>query len=181
MSSSEGIGVRIGAKGYRTEIETGAHTIIADEPIGSGGTDQGPTPYGLLVAALGACTAMTLRMYADRKQWPLEEVRVQLRHGRNYVEDDRNCEDAPVRLDQIELDIELTGNLTDDQRKRLLEISKKCPVHRTLDSGLRIVLNSEPEAGSETVTAEQNQNQSQDQNQNQNQNQNQSQSQNQKQ
>jgi putative redox protein len=169
MSSPEGTSVRIGAKGYRTEIETGAHTIIADEPIGSGGTDQ------------GACTAMTLRMYADRKQWPLEEVRVQLRHGRNYVEDDRNCEDAPVRLDQIEIDIELTGDLTDEQRARLVEISKKCPVHRTLDSGLRIVLKSESEAGSETVTAEQNQNQSQDQNQSQNQSQKQNQSQNQNQ
>jgi uncharacterized OsmC-like protein len=141
MAEKHNVVARIGANGYRTEISAATHTIIADEPLGGGGTDQGPTPYDLLVAALGACTAMTLRMYADRKQWPLNGVTVSLVHGRNYVQDDRDCESAPVRLDQIELGIELEGELTDEQRTRLLEIAGKCPVHRTLSAGVRIVRN----------------------------------------
>ena len=129
---------RAGASGYRTEITVEQHTIIADEPVRDGGTDQGPTPYDLIVAALGACTAITLRMYADRKGWPVEEIIVHLRHGRSYAEDDRNCENAPVRLDQIDRAIELHGDLTPEQRQRLLEIADKCPVHRTLDAGVKI-------------------------------------------
>ncbi|MEX2282666.1 MAG: OsmC family protein [Gemmatimonadota bacterium] len=140
MSQTTSITARIGAQGYRTEIITGSHTIIADEPMSAGGTDQGPTPYDLLVAALGACTAITLRMYADRKQLPLDEVVVRLRHGRNHAEDDRNCEDSPVRLDRIDLELELKGDLTDEQRARLIEITPKCPLHRTLSAGIRIVL-----------------------------------------
>ena len=139
MSTST-ITARLGRQGYRTEISAAGHTVFSDEPISAGGTDQGPTPYDLLVAALGACTAITLRMYADRKQWPLEEITVNLRHGRNYAEDDRNCEDSPVRLDLIEMDLDLTGDLTAEQLERLREITKKCPLHRTLDAGVRIVL-----------------------------------------
>ena len=130
---------RVGERGYRTEIEAGGHTVIADEPIAEGGTDQGPTPYDLLAAALGACTAITLRMYADRKQWPLQGVIVSLRHDRNYAADDRDCENAPVRMDRIERAIELQGPLTDEQRKRLVEIADRCPLHRTLAAGLKIV------------------------------------------
>jgi putative redox protein len=140
MSETTSITARIGAQGYRTEIVTGSHTIIGDEPLSAGGTDQGPTPYDLLVAALGACTAITLRMYADRKQLPLDEVVVHLRHGRNHAEDDRNCEDAPVRLDRIDLELELRGDLTNEQRAKLFEITQKCPVHRTLNAGVSIVL-----------------------------------------
>ncbi|HSL72648.1 MAG TPA: OsmC family protein [Longimicrobiales bacterium] len=126
------------ATGFRTTITAGAHTVIADEPIQFGGTDQGPDPYDLLVAALGACTAITLRMYAQRKGWPLEDVTVHLRHGRTHAQDDRDCEDAPVRIDQVDLALELQGPLSDDQRARLHEIAARCPVHRTLDAGVRI-------------------------------------------
>lgn len=138
MAHEYRVTAQIGATGYRTTISAAQHHIIADEPLEDGGTDQGPTPYDLLVSALGACTAMTLRMYADRKGWPLEEVVVKLRHGRSYGEDDRHCDTAPARLDQIEREVELHGELTDEQRQRLLEIADRCPVHRTLDAGVRI-------------------------------------------
>jgi uncharacterized OsmC-like protein len=128
----------IGTAEYRTDITAAQHQLIADEPIKDGGTDQGPTPYDLLIAALGACTAMTLRMYADRKGWPLKDAVVRLRHGRSYGEDDRQCETAPTRIDQIEREVELHGDLTDEQRNRLLEIADRCPVHRTLDAGVKI-------------------------------------------
>ena len=127
------------ARGYRTEITAGIHTLFADEPIAAGGTDQGPNPYDLLVSALGACTAMTVRMYADRKGWPLDEVIVRLQHGRNHAKDEERCEDSPVRLDLIQLHVDLQGELTDEQRTRLLEIAQRCPVHRTLDAGVRMV------------------------------------------
>lgn len=130
---------RIGEHGYRTEIEAGGHTIIADEPIAEGGTDQGPTPYDLLASAVGACTAMTLRMYADRKKWPLQGVTVHLRHGRNYAADDRDCEDAPVRMDAIERRVEFEGPLSEEQKQRLIEIADRCPLHRTLEAGVKIV------------------------------------------
>ena len=138
MAHDYRVTAQIGATGYRTTITAARHQIIADEPLEDGGTDQGATPYDLLVSALGACTAMTLRMYADRKGWPLEEVVVKLRHGRSYGEDDRHCDTAPARLDQIEREVELHGELTDEQRQRLLEIADRCPVHRTLDAGVRI-------------------------------------------
>ena len=127
-------------RGYRTTISADGHTIISDEPLSGGGSDQGPDPYSLLVAALGACTAITLRMYAERKGWPLEDVIVHLQHNRSHAADDRICEDAPVRLDEIELHIEVTGVLTAEQRARMVEIAERCPVHRTLDAGVRIKL-----------------------------------------
>jgi uncharacterized OsmC-like protein len=126
------------AKGYRVEITAGPHTLIADEPVSAGGGDEGPTPYDLVLAALGACTAMTLRMYADRKQWPLESVVVRMHHSRSHAKDEEQCENRPVRLDHIERTLELTGALTDEQRARLAEIAERCPVHRTLDAGVRI-------------------------------------------
>jgi putative redox protein len=132
------VSAHIGASGFRVQIEAGPHAFVADEPIEAGGTDEGATPYDLVLAALGACTAMTLRMYADRKQWPLESVTVRMRHGRSHAADDRQCENLPVRLDQIERTLEITGPLTDEQRVRLAEIAERCPVHRTLDAGVRI-------------------------------------------
>jgi putative redox protein len=128
----------IGPSGYRVSIEAGAHTLVADEPIEAGGTDEGPTPYDLVLAALGACTAMTLRMYADRKGWPLEGVVMRLNHGRSHAADEQQCEQRPVRLDQIDGTLELSGPLTDEQRVRLAEIAERCPVHRTLDAGVRM-------------------------------------------
>jgi putative redox protein len=124
--------------GYKAEIIAGNHTTFADEPISFGGTDQGPNPYDLLVGALGSCTAITLRMYAERKQWPLEHVTVRLEHSRIHAEDEKVCEDQPVRLDQVDLKLELTGPLSAEQQARLREIAGKCPLHRTLSAGVKI-------------------------------------------
>jgi uncharacterized OsmC-like protein len=130
--------VSIGPTGYRTEILAGPHTLVSDEPVEAGGTDEGPTPYDLVLAALGACTAMTLRMYAERKGWPLEGVVVRMHHGRSHAMDEQQCENRPVRLDHIDRTLEISGPLTHEQRVRLAEIAERCPVHRTLDAGVRI-------------------------------------------
>lgn len=123
----------------RQEIRAGAHTLYADEPIGAGGEDAGPTPYELLLAGLGACTSMTLLMYARRKQWPLEDVVVQLSHRRDYARDCEECDEKPVQIDLIERRITLVGTLDAEQRARLLEIAQKCPVHRTLLGTIKVV------------------------------------------
>jgi putative redox protein len=111
---------------------------MADEPGEAGGTDTGPSPYELVLAGLGACTSMTISMYARRKQWPLEDVIVRLKHSRMYARDCEECETKEGMLDRIEREIVLTGPLTEEQRARLLEIANKCPVHRTLTSQIRI-------------------------------------------
>jgi len=127
--------VRTGKKGYQTEIRVNEHSLIADEPIAVGGANTGPTPYGLLVAALGACTSMTLRMYADRKKWPVEAIVVRLQHEKIHASDCRQCEtEKNGKIDHIEREIELLGELDDEQRNKLLAIANKCPVHRTLES-----------------------------------------------
>ena len=115
-------------------VSDGAHTLQADEPPTVGGLDTGMTPYGLLQAALGACTSMTLRIYADRKKWPLERVAVRLRHEKVHAKDCAECEEREGRIDRIEREIEITGDLDDAQRQKLLEIADKCPVHRTLEA-----------------------------------------------
>ena len=130
---------RTAAGAFRTEITARGHALLADEPRAVGGENLGPTPYDLLAAALGACTSMTLRLYADRKEWPLEEAVVRLRHRRVHAEDEDRCEeDGEARLDRIEREVELIGPLDDAQRRRLLEIADRCPVHRTLDAGVCI-------------------------------------------
>lgn len=126
--------IRTGSKGYTTEIVAGKHSFLADEPLSVGGDDLGPTPYDLLLASLGACTGMTLRMYADRKGWDLQEVRVHLEHSKEYPEDAGMRDEPKGKLDHIERVLELEGNLDEKQRKRLLEIADRCPVHRTLHS-----------------------------------------------
>jgi putative redox protein len=137
LKTPKQVTARIGESGFTTDIQAGNHSITADEPSSVGGNDFGPTPYDLLVAALGACTVMTLRMYADRKKLPLTEVRVHLEHGKAYIDD---CE-ANQKIDQITRIIELEGDLTDKQKQRLLEIADRCPVHKTLHSEVKIVSN----------------------------------------
>jgi putative redox protein len=122
----------------RQQIDAGPHTFFADEPADAGGDDSGPDPYELLLAALGACTSMTLLLYARRKQWPLESAEVRLSHRRDYAHDCTECDEKPVQIDQIERHITLRGPLDDDQRARLLEIAQKCPVHRTLTGTIRV-------------------------------------------
>lgn len=130
--------VRGGRSGFAQEIQAGSHQLRADEPVSVGGTDTGPSPYDYLLAALGSCTSMTIKLYADRKQWPLQGVVVYLRHCRIHAADCANCETKEGKLDRIEREIELTGSLTEEQRSRLLEIAERCPVHKTLTSEIRI-------------------------------------------
>jgi uncharacterized OsmC-like protein len=117
----------------RTEMTANAHAQVADDPV-SAGADSGPTPYDYLLAALGSCTTVTLRMYADRKSWPLESVTVRLSHQKVHAGDCAECETKDGRIDRIGLNIELEGPLDEPQRRRLLEIAERCPVHRTLES-----------------------------------------------
>lgn len=128
----------VGPHGFRADIRAGSHALIADEPTSVGGSDQGPTPYELLLAALGACTAMTLRMYADRKKWPLEDVRVLLRSSKSHQLDCENCEKETVGIHRIQRKLELSGPLTDEQRQRLTEIAERCPVKQTLQKEILV-------------------------------------------
>jgi putative redox protein len=125
-------------EGLLQEIAIGPHRLRSDEPVELGGTDAGPTPYGLLCAALGSCTSMTLRLYARTKGWPLREVLVTVRHEKIYARDCAECETREGRLDRLEREIRLVGELSEEQRQRLLQIADKCPVHRTLMSEVRI-------------------------------------------
>jgi uncharacterized OsmC-like protein len=118
--------------GLTQSIEIGNHRLTADEPIDAGGADAGPNPYELLLSALGACTAMTVRLYAQRKGWPLEAVEVALHHERIHAEDCANCETREGYLDNITKDIRFLGPLDAEQRLRLAEIAEMCPVQRTL-------------------------------------------------
>ena len=126
------------AKGFTQEIVVGPHRLVADEPKDVGGDDEGPTPYDLLLAALGSCTSITVTMYARRKSWPLQGVTARLRHSRIHATDCAECETKEGKIDRIELDIEFAGPLSDEQRSKLLEIAEKCPVHRTLVSETNI-------------------------------------------
>lgn len=120
-------------------ITVGPHHLVADEPVAAGGEDAGPGPYDFLLAGLGACTSMTMRLYADRKSLPLDRVTVTLKHSKIYAKDCAECETREGMLDQIERDIAMDGALDAEQRKKLMEIADKCPVHRTLTSEIRIV------------------------------------------
>ena len=126
-----------GSGTFTREITAGQHRLVADEPRPIG-DDAGPTPYDLVLAGLGACTSMTVRMYADRKGWPLDEVRVTLRHSRIHAEDCAACETTKGWIDHIDIDVELVGDLDDAQRQRLMQIAERCPVHQTLTSEVDI-------------------------------------------
>jgi putative redox protein len=138
-SSLEGaVTVRGLASAFTQTIDIRSHRIVADEPVAVGGTDAGPTPYDLLLAALGSCASMTVALYARRKGWPLQEVAVHLRHSRVHAVDCAECETTEGRLDRIDWSFQLTGELTGEQRTRLLEIAQRCPVHRTLISEIDV-------------------------------------------
>ena len=130
--------VRGGATGFAQQIQVGAHQLSADEPIESGGADTGPSPYDLLLAALGSCTSMTIGLYARRKNWLLQEVVVSLWHSKMHAADCAECETREGKIDRIEREIQLIGSLTSEQRSKLMEIADKCPVHRTLTSEINI-------------------------------------------
>jgi uncharacterized OsmC-like protein len=147
LSSTEGLAgapdsadviVRGGVGGFAQEIMAGSHPLSSDEPVALGRTDLGPTPYALLLAALGACTSMTVTLYAKRKGWPLENVTVWLKHSRIHASDCADCDTEAGMLDQIDRHIRFSGPLTEEQRQRLLEMADKCPVHRTLTSEIKI-------------------------------------------
>ncbi|GGO06298.1 osmotically inducible protein C [Iodidimonas muriae] len=123
---------------FTQTVNSGGHILIADEPESYGGDNRGPSPYGYLLSGLGACTSMTIRMYADRKNIPLEHVSVQLKHLKIHAKDCENCHTDNGMLDKIDREIELIGDLSDEQRIKLLEIADKCPVHRTLHSEVLI-------------------------------------------
>ena len=125
--------------GFVQHIQTGRHHLVVDEPVGVGGGDQGPSPYDLLAAALGSCTAITLRMYARTKGWPLHRVGVLVRHEKIHAADCASCETKEGRIDQLEREITLEGPLDESQKQRLLEIADRCPVHKTLEREVRMV------------------------------------------
>jgi putative redox protein len=130
--------VRGRAGSLAQDISIGPHRLLADEPLEVGGTDTGPTPYGLILAGLGACTSMTLELYARRKGWPLESVIVRLRHRKIHAEDCADCETKEGMIDRIEREIELAGPLDSEQKAKLMEIADKCPVHRTLTREINV-------------------------------------------
>jgi uncharacterized OsmC-like protein/alpha-beta hydrolase superfamily lysophospholipase len=129
---------------FQQEVIAGTHRLLADEPVAAGGLDGGPSPYALLLAALGACTSMTVRLYADRKSLPLKRASVRLRHGRIHAADCAECETKEGMIDHIDRVITFEGDLDGEQRARLLEIAEKCPVHRTLKSEIDIKTTEAP-------------------------------------
>lgn len=143
-AAGEVVVAEVGFGRYAQVVYDGKHRLTADEPEEAGGLDTGPSPYRLLLAALGACTSITLRMYAERKKWPLRHVAVRLRHGGSHAKDSAGCEEKPGKIDRIEREIELTGDLSEEQRSRLLEIAGKCPVHQTLERANEVVTTLRP-------------------------------------
>jgi len=134
MESDKKVVVKTGEKEYTTYIKAGSHTFVSDEPESLGGNDLGPNPYDLVASGLGACTSITLRMYANRKGWDVKSIKVHLQHQKIHADDCSDCETKSGKIDVIERIIELEGNLDEDQRQRLLQIADRCPVHRTLHS-----------------------------------------------
>jgi len=132
--------VRGDARSFRQEIVAGKHRLLADEPLTAGGGDAGPDPYDYLLASLAVCTSMTIGFYARRNQLPLENITVSLWHSRIHARDCEECETKEGMLDRIDVEIELTGSLSEAQHAKLMEIAAKCPVHRTLTSEINIRL-----------------------------------------
>lgn len=132
--------VRGDVRSFRQDVVVGKHSLSADEPVSAGGGDAGPDPYEYLLTSLGVCTSMTVGLYARRKQIPLENITVSLRHSRIYAKDCEECETKEGMLDRIDVEVELTGSLSAEQHAKLMEIAGKCPVHRTLTSEINIRL-----------------------------------------
>jgi uncharacterized OsmC-like protein len=130
--------VSAGQVKYVQDVSIGPHVLHADEPEAAGGRDAGPTPYELLLAALGTCTAITVQMYADHRKWPLRSVTARLSHARVHAEDCAQCATASPLLDRIHLAISLDGDLSDEQRRRLMHVAERCPVHNTLAAPIAI-------------------------------------------
>lgn len=125
-------------EGFETKIYSGNHVWNADEPVSAGGTDTGPTPYDLLLSSLGSCKAITMRMYASRKNIPLEAVTIKLSQKKIYADDCSNCETKEGKIDSINIEISFVGNLTNEQKESLINIADKCPIHKTLTSEIQI-------------------------------------------
>ena len=134
LKSNHQVAVSIGNEGFTSEVVAGKHLLIADEPETVGGKDFGPSPYEYVSSGLGACTAMTLRMYADRKKWDLQKVIVHINYGKDYSSDAKEIENGQKKIDVFERKIEIYGDLTAEQKAKLLLIADKCPVHKTLSS-----------------------------------------------
>ena len=132
--------VRGDVRSFRQEIVAGKHRLVADEPVSAGGGDAGPDPYNYLLISLGVCTSMTVGLYARRQQFPLENITVSLSHSRIHAMDCEECATKEGMLDRIDLEIEVTGSLSQAQHARLMEVAAKCPVHRTLTSEINIRL-----------------------------------------
>ncbi|MCB2407382.1 OsmC family protein [Hymenobacter lucidus] len=146
MLSDNHVLVRVGPEALQADVLAGRHTFIVDEPLEVGGQDRGPTPYDMLLSALGACTAITLRLYATQKKWPLQGIEVRLSHQRVHEHDCEKCEQPGQMLEEVTKELRLLGPLSEEQRQRLEVISQKCPVQKTLLSGLRIVTRLVPES-----------------------------------
>lgn len=139
---------RTGAVGYRTDVLAAGHRLVADEPASVGGTNEGPSPYDLLSAALAACTTMTLRMYADRKKLDLRSITARVSHNKIHAKDCEDCESTEGRIDRFRRTLELDGDLSGSELERLVEIADKCPVHRTLHGEVKIETSRGEPAGS---------------------------------
>ncbi|MBR9922903.1 MAG: alpha/beta fold hydrolase [Bacteroidetes bacterium] len=139
LNAKKQVAVRLGEKGFTTEVMVRKHHLTADEPESVGGNDFGPTPYELVAAGLGACTAMTLQMYARRKKWDLREVTVHLDHYKDYTDDFQNPDDKKSQIDHFDRTIIVEGELDKKQKDRLLEIADRCPVHRTLHQDVKVL------------------------------------------
>jgi putative redox protein len=127
-------------RGFRTTLQVGGHALVADEPVAVGGTNAGPSPYGLISAALASCTAMTLHLYAKQKQLAVTGIRVSVTHAKVHELDDEDCEKSDAaKIDQLERTLWIEGDIPDASRQRLLQMAERCPVHRTLQGNVRIV------------------------------------------
>lgn len=129
----------LGDQNYKTVMTAGPHELIADEPDDAGGKDKGPDPYDYLLMALGSCSVITMKMYANRKEWPVEDIYIEMTHSKAHAQDCEDCDDPKSKIDKIDKNIIVEGELIEEQLDRLLEISKKCPVHKTLLNDVEII------------------------------------------